>query len=121
MPEAIDIINEANRILSSSIPASFRLTENGMQRYDKQVATIYRIAKYKLKWSRKAMFGYILKTCPYIAARLTEHELKYYSLSAVWQIADKQDKRLIIQRLDRIQKRNKQNLLNKNLQQHHHE
>jgi len=111
----IDIINEVKQILHSSPIRCLRQTGDGMQIYDKQIAAIYKIAKHKLKWSRKAMFNYILKTCPHIAGRLKPHEMKFYSLSAIWQLADKQDKRLIIQRLDAIQKRNKErNIINEN-------
>ncbi len=97
------MLEKVNEILAdeSAKMAGFKDTGNGFVRYDKQVSTIHAISK-KMNWKRAKLFNYILKSFKddELKNRLTEKEIKYHNLSAVYKLLDVSQKRLIIQRMD---------------------
>jgi len=109
--KAAEIITEAKNILHSAeftpTKSGLRDVGNGFRRIDTQVNAIVAIAKYKLKWKRRALFNYILGTFPELEARMTERETRYSITSALYQIMDGRQKSTIIKRLDQIQKKNR--------------
>ena len=111
MNKAAEIITEAKNILHSAeftpTKSGLRDVGNGFRRIDTQVNAIVAIAKYKLKWKRRALFNYILGTFPELEARMTERETRYSITSALYQIMDGRQKSTIIKRLDQIQKKNR--------------
>ncbi len=105
--KADEILTEAQDILKKSRASGLKFTGNGFQHIDKQVRRIVRIAKYKFHWSRKSLFGYILKSFPELESRLKPDEIKYSKTSALYQLMTSQEKSLIIKRLEQIEKKNK--------------
>jgi len=101
------MIDKINEILAdeSAKMVGFKDTGNGFVQYDKQVSTIHAISK-KLNWKRAKLFNYILKSFndDELKTRLTEKEIKYHNLSAVYKLLDVSQKRLIIQRMDLMKK-----------------
>lgn len=102
------MLDKVNEILAdeSAKMVGFKDTGNGFVQYDKQVSTIH-IISLKLKWKRSRLFHYILKCFndDELKNRLTEKEIKYHNLSAVYKLLDVSQKRLIIQRMDLMKKK----------------
>lgn len=82
---------------------------NGFVQMDKQVRAITAI-KYKLNWKRGDLFGFIISSLKEenFPDRLTAAEMKNKNVSALYKLMTVKNKRLIIQKLDKIQERNKE-------------
>ncbi len=78
-----------------------------------QVNKIVAIARYRFRWSRKALFNFILETFPDLKDGLSERQIKFHTTSALYAAMDSTQKSKIIQRLEQIEKRNKKNAGNK--------
>lgn len=102
------MIEKVNEILAeeSAKMTGYRNTGNGFVKYDKQVSAIFAISK-KLQMKRARLFNYILKsfTDAELKDRLTEKELKYHNLTAVFQLLDITQKSHVIKRLDAMKRK----------------
>lgn len=106
MNKSTDIITEAQNILKKAQFDHMVQTGNGFRRVDRQVNQIVKLAKHTFRWKRKALFNYIMQTCPDLKSQLSDHEIKYYDTSALYRLMSKAQKSKVIQRLDQIKKRN---------------
>ena len=98
-----EIINEVKKILEKP-SGKLVNTGDGFRYIDKQISTIT-AQRYKLNWKPKVMFEYICNT---FKEEAFEKRLNKKNLSLLYRLLDTEQKRKIIQRLDKIILKNKQ-------------
>ncbi len=72
-----------------------RIPEGLTVEKDKQINLILAITKHQWKWSRKAIFMYIVKTCPNVPSS----DIKNFSTSKLFERMTTSEKSLVIKRV----------------------
>lgn len=76
---------------------------------DKQVSRIIKIAKYKFHWRRKAIYEFITGHIEGLTERIPETAQKHYSTTRMFAAMSRPEKSKIIQILEQIERRNRNN------------
>ena len=94
-----DIVTEAKKIINKP---------------DRQINKIIKIAKYNFKWGRKAIYNFILRNIPGLIERTDEASRKFYSTRKLFAAMSKSEKSQIIKILEQIERRNNEKRQNNN-------
>lgn len=77
-----------------------------INRKDKQIALIIRIAKYQFRWGRKTIFKFAMKHTNELAERLPDEVKKNYVTTRLFAAMSRAEKSHLIQVLEQIERRN---------------
>lgn len=76
---------------------------------DEQRRKIIKITRYVFGWSIEVTFSKILEFCPELAKRLTPWQIKQTKIVPLYNLLNARQANSIIKRLEKIEKRNKEN------------